>query len=77
VLGSPCAFAEYVRKHDPCDLSAQVTALRKAVCKTALLDETRSRLAQAAIVLWTVAGQLADECRRSADGGQRGSSRCL
>ena len=55
---------------------AQVKALSPAVCKTAPLGETRGRLAQAArSVLWTVAGQLAEECRASPGGGQNSSPR--
>jgi hypothetical protein len=38
--------------------------------KTALLDDTRGRLAQAAIGAFTVARQLADKCRASPDGGR-------
>ena len=38
--------------------------------ETALLDDTRGRLAQAAIGAFTVARQLADKCRASPDGGR-------
>jgi hypothetical protein len=56
--------AKYVPRQGTPDAAVQVRACSRAVCKTAHLDETRSRFAYP-----TVARQLADECRTSPDGG--------
>jgi hypothetical protein len=62
-------YAKYVPKKVMPAVLVQVRVCLRAVCKAALLNDTRGRFAHARSVLWTVAGQLAEECRASPDGG--------